>query len=71
MKGYFTRMEKALWGVSAGVIVASFLLFDRANWLTLAASLIGVTSLIFCAKGHPVGQGLMIVFSLLYGVISW
>ena len=71
MKGYFTRMEKALWSMSAGVIVASFLLFDRANWLTLAASLIGVTSLIFCAKGHPVGQGLMIVFSLLYGVISW
>ena len=71
MKGYFTRMEKALWSMSAGVIVASFLLFDRANWLTLAASLIGVTSLIFCAKGHPVGQGLMVLFSLLYGVISW
>ena len=31
----------------------------------------GVTSLIFCAKGHPVGQVLMIAFSLLYGIISW
>jgi len=71
MKGYFTTLEKALWGASTGVILVTFLLFDRSSWLNLAASLVGVTSLIFCAKGYPVGQGLMIVFSLLYGVISW
>lgn len=71
MKGYFTTLEKALWGTSTGVILVTFLLFDRVNWLNLAASLVGVTSLIFCAKGHPVGQVLMIAFSLLYGVISW
>ena len=71
MKGYFTTLEKALWGASTGVILVTFLLFDRANGLNLAASLVGVTSLIFCAKGHPVGQVLMIAFSLLYGVISW
>lgn len=41
MKGTFTRAEKALWGVSARAIVASFLLFDRENWLTLAASPVG------------------------------
>ena len=23
------------------------------------------------AKGNPVGQGLMILFSVLYGIISW
>lgn len=39
--------------------------------MTLAASLIGVTSLIFCAKGNPFGQFLMVIFSLLYGVISF
>lgn len=39
--------------------------------MTLAASLIGVTSLIFNAKGNPFGQALMIVFSLLYGAISY
>ena len=71
MKGYFTRLEKVLWSVSTGVILVTFLLFDRVNWLNLAASLIGVTSLIFCAKGHPVGQVLMIAFGLLYGAISW
>ena len=71
MKGYFTKGELALWGSSVGLILLSFALFDRENWLTLAASLIGVTSLIFNAKGNPVGQALMVVFSLLYGVISW
>jgi nicotinamide mononucleotide transporter PnuC len=39
--------------------------------MTLAASLIGTTSLIFNAKGNPIGQALMILFSLFYGVISY
>ena len=39
--------------------------------MTLAASLIGVTSLIFNAKGNPFGQFLMVIFSILYGIISF
>ena len=39
--------------------------------MTLIASLIGVTSLIFNAKGNPFGQLLMVVFSILYGIISY
>ena len=35
------------------------------------ASLIGVTSLIFNAKGNPFGQFLMVLFSLMYGIISF
>ena len=53
------------------LITAAFLLFDRGNFLTLAASLIGVTSLIFNAKGNPLGQLLIVAFSLLYGMISF
>lgn len=68
---YFTKGELALWGGSAGLILVSFFLFDRVNFMTLAASLIGTTSLIFNAKGNPIGQALMILFSLLYGVISY
>lgn len=52
-------------------IVTSFCLFDRENYLTLLASLIGVTALIFNARGNPFGQFLMILFSLIYGVISF
>ena len=68
---YFTPAEWLLWGGSASAIVVSFLLFDRESGLTLAASLVGVTSLIFSAKGNPFGQLLMVIFSLLYGWISF
>ncbi len=68
---YFSKDELILWGGSAGLILVSFFLFDRVNFMTLAASLIGTTSLIFNAKGNPIGQALMIVFSLLYGLISY
>ena len=68
---YFSKGERTLWSISTILIFVSFLLFDRVNTMTLAASLIGTTSLIFNAKGNPIGQALMIVFSLLYGVISY
>lgn len=68
---YFSKGEILLWACSVGLIVASFCIFDRENFLTLAASLIGTTSLIFNAKGNPAGQLLMIVFSIIYGFISW
>lgn len=68
---YFSKTEKILWISSVAIILAVFLIFDRERYLTLAASLIGVTSLIFNAKGNPVGQILMIAFSLLYGIISF
>ncbi|MBP3919255.1 MAG: nicotinamide mononucleotide transporter [Clostridia bacterium] len=68
---YFTKGEITLWCTSIVLIVSSFLLFDRENNLTLAASVIGVTSLIFNAKGNPIGQLLMILFSILYGIISY
>ena len=71
MTAYFSKGELALWGASSALIVISFLIFDRANTMTLAASLIGTTSLIFNAKGNPIGQALMVVFSLLYGLISY
>ena len=67
----FSRAERLLWGLSVVFIVGSFCAFDRENYLTLAASLIGVTSLIFNAKGNPIGQVLMVLFSLLYGIINW
>lgn len=69
--GYFTKTEIVLWCSSAALIVLAFCMFDRENYLTLTASLIGVTSLIFNAKGNPFGQLLMVVFSFLYGIISY
>lgn len=68
---YFSKGETVLWTVSVAVITVSFCIFDGTNYLTLCASLVGATSLIFNAKGNPIGQALMVVFSLLYGVISY
>ena len=67
----FNLYEIILWGISVNAITVSFLIFGGASILNFTASLIGVTSLIFCAKGDAAGQALMIVFSLLYGLISY
>lgn len=69
-KGYFSKFEIILWICSVSIITASFFAFSQSNVLNLIASLIGVTSLIFNAKANPIGQVLMIVFSILYGIIS-
>ena len=66
----FTKWELALWSGSCTLIVAAHLFWGGEGGLSLWASLIGATSLIFCAKGNPLGQVLMILFSLLYGWIS-
>lgn len=68
---YFSRGEKILWLSSMILIIVSFMIFDRENYLTLAASVIGVTALIFNAKGNPVGQALIIIFAVMYAVISY
>lgn len=68
---YFSKGEIALWILSVSVIVISFFVFKGNDVLSLIASLIGVTSLIFLAKGNPFGNVLMIIFSLLYTIISY
>ena len=68
---YFSKSELILWFSSMLFILISFIFLNRENYLTLAASLLGATSLIFCAKGNPFGQLLMILFSILYGIISF
>ena len=68
---YFSKLEITLWTLSVTTLIVSFITYDRTNYLTLVASLIGVTSLIFNAKGNPFGQILMVIFSLFYGVISY
>lgn len=71
IKEYFSCFEISLWIFSVGFIIISFLVFDRENYITLITSIVGATSLIFCAKGNPFGQLLMIIFSVFYGIISF
>ena len=65
-----TRFEMGLWLASVAVIAGTYTDFQAGDALALIASLIGVTSLIFLARGHALGQVLMIVFSVMYGVIA-
>ena len=66
-----TRFEWGLWLTSLAVVAGTYLGFQAGDALSLLASLIGVTALIFVAKGHVLGQVLTMVFAVFYGVISW
>lgn len=67
----FTKFELGLWAVSVLVVTASFIIGGNFRVLTLITSLIGVTALIFVAKGDVTGQVLTVMFSMLYSVISF
>lgn len=67
----FSKFELILWLSSLVIITLSFLLVKSTDYLSLAASLIGATSLIFTAKGNVIGQILIVVFAILYSIISY
>ena len=66
-----TKFEFSLWLTSVIVITLSFMLSKGEDVLTLISSLIGVTALIFVAKGYVLGQLLSVVFSVFYGIVSF
>jgi nicotinamide mononucleotide transporter PnuC len=65
-----TKFELTLWICSLIAVTASFLLCPEKDYLSLSASLVGATALIFLAKGLVIGQVLTVLFSLLYGIVS-
>ncbi|MBQ8860088.1 MAG: nicotinamide mononucleotide transporter [Ruminococcus sp.] len=65
-----TKFEWGLWGASVVIIAISSLLSGRGSLLETISSLVGVTALIFVAKGLVIGQALTVVFSVLYGIVS-
>ena len=68
-----TGFERMLWLASMGLSVLAFCLSarDGAALVNLANSLIGATALIFIAKGYVAGQVLMVLFSIIYGILSY
>lgn len=70
----FVNLNRFEWGlflVSLIVVTIPALAHGSASFLTLTCSIIGVTALIFLAKGDVFGQLLVVLFSILYGVISF
>lgn len=66
-----TKFERLLWLISFLVVLCSTLLADFSNPFYVISSLVGVTALIFVAKGDVLGQVLMLVFSVLYALVSF
>lgn len=66
-----TKKEWLLWLASLAIVIISNLATTNIDFLTLISALVGVTSLIFAAKGNVWAQFLMIIFSILYGIISF
>ena len=66
-----TRYERWLWLCSLAVVLVSYVLSGGGDVLSCLASCIGVTALIFVAKGYVLGQVLTVVFAVFYGIISF
>lgn len=64
-----TKLEWGLWITSVLVICLSFFM-GQVSILNIVSSLIGVTALIFISKGNVLGQILIVIFSVFYGIIS-
>lgn len=73
-KNPFRELNKFEWGLwlsSLVVVSLAFLLSPDKDYLSLLASLIGVTALIFVAKGMVFGQILCVIFAVFYGIVSF
>lgn len=66
-----TKFEWGLWIFSLTAVTVSFFAVHNTDYATLAVSLLGVTALIFAAKGDVFGMVLMITFSLVYAFVSF
>ena len=53
------------------MVITAFLIPEKKDIPSLIASLIGVTALIFVAKGMVLGQALTVAFAVGYGIVSW
>ena len=68
---YFTIFEWCLWLGSLATILITFFAMGNTDYRQLACSLVGVTGLIFIEKGSLVGMIITLIFSALYGIVSY
>ncbi|MBQ9781843.1 MAG: nicotinamide mononucleotide transporter [Clostridia bacterium] len=71
VKSYFSKYDILLFTISVIILIVSFCIFDRVNFLTLIMSILSVVMLILIAKGNVIGQFLSIVFCTFYSIISF
>ena len=71
VKSYFSKYDILLFTISVIILIVSFCIFDRVNFLTLIMSILSVVMLIFIAKGNVIGQFLSLAFCTFYSIISF
>lgn len=67
----FNKFDICLWAISVATIVLVFSLSPSRDYLTLASSITGVSALMFIVKGNVIGQFLVVIFAVFYGVVSY
>ncbi|MFV0520672.1 MAG: nicotinamide riboside transporter PnuC [Lachnospirales bacterium] len=65
------KFDKILWFTSVLIIFLATYMTKDFTFATLFAPLVGVTSLLFVAKGNVYGHIFGILFAILYGYISF
>lgn len=73
MKNPFIRLTKKEWLlylISLVIVVVSNFFANKIDVMNMFATAIGVTALIFIAKGDVFGQCLMLLFATLYAISS-
>ncbi len=66
----FKTFDYILWISSVLTVTVSYILGGNGDAFAIIASIIGVSALIFVAKGQVLGQLLIILFAILYALVS-
>lgn len=66
-----TKIELIIWLTSISIIFFSSLIFGNFDFLNVLSSVMGVTGIIFIAKGLVIGQLFVILFCLTYSAASY
>ena len=65
-----TTFDRILWAAALAVVLVSGII-GRGSAVAVTAPLIGVTALVFLAKGDVLGQLLNVIFAIFYAVVSY
>lgn len=68
---FFSRSDWIIYTLSIAIILLSNIFAREIDYFKVIATIIGATSLIFIAKGHFLGQIIMIVFAVFYSILSY
>ena len=65
------RKDWIIYVISLAVVAVSNFISGSVDYFNLVATLLGVTALIFVAKGNVWGQIIMVVFCTMYAITAW